>query len=128
MKTILAPVDFSPVCRIVVAAARALARAVEARVVLFHSVPPPPVMAQDGFPLTMPALLLSADVEKSAAPQLRCVQQNLKPRGVRAETICTSGFPVTHILDQARKLAADYIVLLPCRFGQYPAEREARAA
>ena len=111
MKTILVPIDFSAVTRQVVAEAVELAKVTEGRVVLMHSVPPPPIIATDLAPLTGTALQLTDDLEKAAAKHLQRMQRELKDRGVVADTVCTSGFPVLHILAQAKKLGANYIVM-----------------
>jgi nucleotide-binding universal stress UspA family protein len=111
MKTILVPVDFSPVSRKVVAEAIELAKVTRARIVLMHSVPPAPIIATDLAPLAGSALQLTDDLEKAADRHLQRMQRDLKGRGIPVDTVCTSGFPVTHILAQAKELGASYIVI-----------------
>jgi nucleotide-binding universal stress UspA family protein len=111
MKTILAAIDFSPISRRVERDAIALGRAIHGRVVLFHSVPPVPAIANEVIPLAGPILTLTDDVEKMAARHLRRIQGRYKKRGVAVQTLATSGFPAGNILTAARKLAADYIVI-----------------
>ena len=111
MKTILAPIDFSPVSRRVVAEALRLAREVGGQVVLFHSVPPPPVLATDLMPLAGPVLTFTDEVEKAAGRHLRRMQQDLKKRRIIVDAVCTSGHPATRVLDEARKREARYIVI-----------------
>jgi nucleotide-binding universal stress UspA family protein len=111
MKTILVPVDFSAVSRHVIDEAAALAKATNARIVLMHSVARPPIIVTDLAPLAGEALQLTNDLEKAADRHLRRFQRALSARGFEAETVVTSGFPVTHILAQARKVRADYVVI-----------------
>ena len=111
MKTILAPIDFSPVSRQVVAEAVALARPLQARVVLLHSVPPPPIIATDLAPLAGTVFTLTDSVQKAAARHLRRIQRALAQRDVTVETVCTDGFPATQILERATALGANYVVI-----------------
>jgi nucleotide-binding universal stress UspA family protein len=111
MKTILVPVDFSRGSRRVTAAAVQLARAVGARLVLLHAVPPPPVIATDVAPLAAPTLLVMDDAQDAAGRELRKLQRRLTTREVPVETICPKGFPVRQIISHARKVSADYIVI-----------------
>jgi nucleotide-binding universal stress UspA family protein len=111
MKTILAAIDFSSVSRRVVAEALELADAVNGRVVLLHSVPPPPMIATDLVPLVGPALYLTDDLVKAADRHLRRIQRERKGRGTPIETVCLSGIPVKPILTTAKKLRANYIVI-----------------
>jgi nucleotide-binding universal stress UspA family protein len=111
MKTILVPIDFSPVSRRVVAEATELAKTISGRIVLMHSVPPQPIIATDLAPLAGSALQLTDDLEKAADRHLQRMQRDLKERGITVDTICMSGYPVTHILAQAKKLDASYIVI-----------------
>ena len=111
MKTILVPVDFSPVSRKVVDEALELAEVTGARIVLMHSVPPAPIIATDLAPLAGSALQLTDDLEKAAERQLQRLQRDVKNHGVPIETVCTSGFPVTNILAEAKRVGANYIVI-----------------
>jgi nucleotide-binding universal stress UspA family protein len=111
MKTILAAIDFSAVSRRVVTEALDLARAVKGRVVLLHSIPPPPIIATDLAPLVGPALYFTDDMVKAAERRLRRIQREREARGVPIETICLNGFPPTRVLAQAKTCRANYIVL-----------------
>jgi universal stress protein A len=111
MKTILVPLDFSAASRRVVAEAVALASAAKARIVLLHSVAPPPIIVTDLAPLAGEAMQLTGDLEKAALQHLRRTQRDLLERGIQVEIVSTSGFPVTQILAQAKKLNASYIVI-----------------
>jgi universal stress protein A len=110
MKTILAPVDFSPVSRFVIDEAVALARVIGARVVLLHAVQLPGVVTDLG-PLVGEALQFTAEAERGARRHLRGLQQRLSKRGVTVETICETGFPLPLVIQHAKRLAARYIVI-----------------
>jgi nucleotide-binding universal stress UspA family protein len=109
MKTILAPIDFSGVTPSVVAQALTLARSIDARVVLL-SVIQPPVSAPD-LALIEDVAEITAAGEKSAAQNLEKFQRELEAAGVSTETVQFVGSPVAHILEQAMKFEADYIVM-----------------
>lgn len=111
MKTILVPLDFSAVSRRVMDEATGLASVTNARIVLLHSVAPPPIIVTDLAPLAGEAMQLTNDLEKAADRHLRRTQRDLAARGIEVETVSTSGFPVTQILAQAKKVKADYIVI-----------------
>jgi nucleotide-binding universal stress UspA family protein len=110
MKTILAPVDFSPVTERVCTAAATLAKAVSGRLVLLHSVPPPVITSEYG-PLVENLSDIIAAGEKAAAKQLKRLQKKLQSQLVVVETLQFYGSPVPHILGQAETLGADYIVM-----------------
>jgi nucleotide-binding universal stress UspA family protein len=111
VKTILAAIDFSPVSRRVERAALALARAIGDRVLLFHAVVPPPVIANELVPLGGGILQWTDGVERAAARHLRRVRQRWTSSGVAVDTLCTSGPAARQVLDAAREAAASYIVL-----------------
>ncbi len=110
MKTILAPVDFSDVSDPVVSAAAALAKAVKARLVLL-TVVQPPVFTAEYTALMDNIAEITALGEKSAAKHLEKLQARLARDGVTVETVQFSGAPVVHIVEQAEKYDADYIVM-----------------
>jgi nucleotide-binding universal stress UspA family protein len=110
MKTILAPIDFSPATKQVCKEAATLAKAVNGRIVLLHVVPPPVITSEYG------ALMenigeLTAATEAAAAKQLKRVAAQLQRQFVVIESLKFTGAPVQVILEQAEELAADYIVL-----------------
>ena len=107
MKTILAPVDFSNISDAVVEQADTLARAVDGRVVLLAVIQPPVVMSE--YAAMMDIAEITAAGEKHAARQLDRLQERLGD--VASDTVQTVGSPIAHILDQASKLRADYIVM-----------------
>lgn len=110
MKTILAPVDFSAVTNRVADAAINLARLLKGRVVLVHVVPPPAAIRN-----VLPAV---EDVEQRAtsigheADIKLFDQKKVLQRKFRAvETMRLSGAPVACILEKAKELAAEFIVM-----------------
>jgi nucleotide-binding universal stress UspA family protein len=110
MKTILTPVDFSDITAAVVAEAATLARALDARIVLF-TVIQPPVFVAEYAPLMQNVAEFSAAGEKNAQRQLEKLQAKLTAQSITAETSYEVGFPSTVILEQAKKESADYIVM-----------------
>lgn len=111
MKTVLAPIDFSPISDRVIVRAIALARAIDARLVLLNVVAPLPLAGEHlaRSPLTAEELLAAA--EKKAATKLAQLQRTLRDEGVTAHAVHVSGEAVVCILEQAERLAADYIVI-----------------
>ena len=115
MKTIIAAVDFSRVTDAVIAEATALARAVKSRVVVVSVmqrvvfVPPP---NSGGYvPTTKTAEEITAAAEKTTARRLASIRARLQRARIGSQTIQLAGVPATEILAQARKHAADYIVM-----------------
>lgn len=110
MKAILAPVDFSGATTSVVAEAARLARAIEGRVVLL-SIIQPPVITSEYAPLTENLGEITAAGERSAAKHLASLQESLQKDGVPTETVQLNGSPIQHIIEQAKKFEAAYIVM-----------------
>lgn len=111
LKTILAPIDFSPSSRQVVNVAMELAHACKGQVVLLHSVSPPPIIATDLAPLVGAALRFTEDVQKAAIRHLHRIQHDRADRTVPVRTVCATGYPVAQILAEAKKSDASYIVI-----------------
>jgi nucleotide-binding universal stress UspA family protein len=109
MKTILAPIDFSRITNAVVDEAVTLAKAVDGRVVLLAVIQPPVVMSE--YAAMMDIAELTAAGERNAARQLEQMEKTIKPRSVNTECVQVVGSPVTHIVEQAAKFEADYIVM-----------------
>lgn len=109
MKTILAPVDFSKVSEPVVKEAAALARALDGRVVLLNVVQPPVVINEYAGMLDIAQL--TAAGEKNAARELEQLEDRLRNAFVKAESVQVTGTPIAHIIEQAEKNDADYIVM-----------------
>lgn len=110
MKIILTPIDFSRVSQAVVDEAAALARAFDGRVVLLHITQPPVITSEYGLMLENISQI-TAIAKKAAARQLARLRAELQGGQVQADLILLTGSPVPIILEQARKLAADYIVI-----------------
>lgn len=110
MKTILAPVDFSPVTDRVVAEATALARAFDGRVVLLNVTQPVAIVADYTAFLDNIAEINDLTA-KAAAKELAAIEDDLESEFTHAESIQLSGSAVPLIIEQAKKLSADYIVI-----------------
>ena len=109
MKTILTPVDFSSATKSVVAEATALARALDGRVVLITVIQPPVFLSEYAVLENIAEITVAG--EKSAAKNLARLQADLEREGISTETLQFVGSPITHIVEQAAKLKADYIVM-----------------
>jgi nucleotide-binding universal stress UspA family protein len=110
MKTILAPIDFSPVTATVVAEALQLARWSGGRLVLLHVIEPPSA-ARDAFP----AGRLSAEVllaaKQAAQVKLEALLKTLPHRETPVEVLRVTGSPAHEILSRAESLGARYLVI-----------------
>ena len=111
MKTLLVPVDFSAVTDSVIDASVDLARAFGGNLSLLHVVQPPAVATAE-YALPAEVIREAVDVtdrmarEKLARQEARC-----RAAGVACETNVVVGQPVTVILEQARQLKADFVVM-----------------
>ena len=110
MKTILAPLDFSGVTDAVVAESAALARAFGGRIVLLAIIQPPALTHEYAMVMENLAEITSAG-ERNAARRLGQIEERLRGHGLAVESIQLVGAPITLIADQAKKVAADYIVM-----------------
>ena len=110
MKTILAPIDFSPASEAVVAQATSLAKIIQARLVLL-SVVQPPVISSDYGPVVENIAEIIAASERSAAERLEKVRTQVAGEVVAVETELAGGVPVQAIVDAATRFTADFIVM-----------------
>ena len=110
MKTILTPVDFSNITDSVVAAAAALARAQNGRVVLLN-VTQSPIITSEYAPYLVNLGEIMLVSEKAGAKQLARLADRLKAEGIESDTLQFTGPPATQILKQAEALGADFIVM-----------------
>ena len=110
MKTILAPIDFSPASRPVVAEARALATALKGKII-FLSVVQPPAIVSDYGPLLENVVEFVAAGEKAVAQRLRKLRDSFAGGPIKVETQQATGYPRHVILDAAKKTKPDYIVI-----------------
>ncbi len=110
MKTILAPVDFSSATDWVIAAAASLARSFAGRVVLLNITQPPTVVGDYGG-LMVDVAEMTQQMAKSALAELERLEERLENDFIEVAIIQLTGTPVSSILEQAKTLPADYIVL-----------------
>src|SRR5262245_29986310 len=105
MKTILAPIDFSKVSEAVTNEAAALAKSLDARIVLLTVVQPPVVVTE--YAGMMDVAQLTAAGEKNATRQLDSFAEKLQRKSVPTDKVQVTGAPVANILEQAEKVHAD---------------------
>lgn len=110
MKTILVPVDFSPMTPRVIAEAATLARPLQGRIVLFH-VTEPVAKIVDYAVIVVSVAQINEAAAKEAKRRLTEFEVQLKAEGLNAESIQVNGSPVPEIIEQAKKLPADYIIV-----------------
>jgi len=110
MKTILAPIDFSAMTEAVLAEASLLAHALGGHVVLLTVIQPPTVVAEYA-PLLQDIAEITAAGEKAAAMKLAKMQEKLRSEFIECETVQLVGAPTAHILAEAERTGADYIVM-----------------
>lgn len=110
MKTILAPVDFSPVTQAVADEAIQLARLLKGRVLFVHVVEPP-----SGVRDLFPAGMLSAEVllaaKQAAQTRLDGLKKKIQRRYPKSEFVRLTGNRVETLVDLARKVRASYLVI-----------------
>lgn len=110
MKTVLAPIDSSAAASDVVSVAGALAQALNAQVVLLTIVQPP-VFTAEYTAILENIAELTAIGERTAEKYLGKWKDTLVAQGITVETAQFVGSPVVHIIEQANKHDADYIVI-----------------
>jgi nucleotide-binding universal stress UspA family protein len=110
VKTILAPIDFSPVSEGVVAQAAALAKAFDGKVVLLTVIQPPVVMTEYA-PLLADIAEVTVAGEKNASLKLAEIEGNLAEDGIPSDSMQFVGAPIPHIVAQAENLKVDFIVM-----------------
>ncbi len=111
MKTFLVPVDFSPVTEDVIENAIDFARAFQGKVTLVHVVQPP-VVATTEYALPVEIIQEALDVsEKSAKEKMAALAAKFRSANLTCETRVLTGPPVTHILQEAARTGADYIIM-----------------
>ncbi len=111
MKTILAPVDFSSATASVIAAAQTLAAAMFGRIVLLHVVQPPILTSDYGLAVDHLHEAIAVS-EKHASKRMEELTSQLRSRMIEpVEMELANGAPIAAIVDGARRLGADYIVM-----------------
>lgn len=110
MRRVLASVDFSELTQPVVKQAGEIAKNADAELWLLHVAPPEPDFA--GHQLMRK--VVEGEVPKKLGEQhqrLKELERELLERGVRVRTLLVQGEPVACILEEARILDVDCIVL-----------------
>jgi nucleotide-binding universal stress UspA family protein len=110
MKKLLTPIDFSPATASVLDEAARLAQALDAEVVLFHSIQPPRVTSDYGLAMEN-VQEINAITEKTARRQLDHAEQLLLGRDITVRTEKTLGCPTNTIVEAAREHEAAYIIM-----------------
>lgn len=107
VKSILVPIDFSPVSRLVVSRAAALAQPAKASLVILHVVQPPAVLTDYD-----PALPIVQTMSRAAVRQLSRWKAYAEAHGLTATTVCRRGAsPAQVIAAEADRHASDYVVI-----------------
>jgi nucleotide-binding universal stress UspA family protein len=110
MKTILAPIDFSPASNRVIKAAVNLTRAMNGRLVLLHVVQLPVITSEYGAVMANFQEIIAVS-EKSSRRLMARHQQRLAKSGLKARVALVTGAPALSILEHARKTRAAYLVM-----------------
>lgn len=110
MKTILVPIDLSATAVTVIEAAAVLAKRMEAKLVLLHVVQPPVITSDYGIAMENLEELVAVS-EKTANKQLSAMKERFSAPDLSVETVQVVGAPVGLIMEEARRLEADYIVM-----------------
>ena len=110
MKTLLVPIDFSPVTKAVVDEAAMLAQSCKGRIVLLYVVQPPVLVAEYGGVIEDVVPLIEA-ADKAATQLLAQWRDYLKESEVSTRTVKVEGFPSKEIVGQAKESEADYVVM-----------------
>jgi hypothetical protein len=111
MKTIIVPIDFSPVTKDITREAIRLARIIRAQLILVHVVEPPSAL-RDLLPVgakIAPEVLQEA--RKIASARLTQWQKKLHRSFAGVDVVSLTGQPVVCILNEALRRRATYIVL-----------------
>ncbi len=111
MKTIVAPVDFSPITGSVIDAAAALATPGDSNLVLLHVLQPPAVVADFGL-MGSTILPYMESMGLAAAEQLERLKKRAEARGLTVVAAQVTGAsPSQAIATEAKRRTADYIVM-----------------
>ncbi|HXA80869.1 MAG TPA: universal stress protein [Opitutaceae bacterium] len=112
MKTLLAPIDFSAVSGNSLETASTLAQALDAHLVVLHALQP---IAPVGDPMMMPDMAqigeMQKNAEREARTQLTRACEKISAHGVTIESQLLDGPASAVILDRARALSADLIIM-----------------
>jgi nucleotide-binding universal stress UspA family protein len=112
MKTLLVPIDFSAVSGNSLETAATLAQAMDAHLVVLHALQP---IAPVGDPMMMPDMAqireIQKNAEREARTQLTRACEKVSAHGVTIESQLLDGPASAVILDRARALPADLIIM-----------------
>jgi nucleotide-binding universal stress UspA family protein len=107
VKSILVPLDFSPVSRLVVSRAVALALPSNASLLILHVVQPPAVLTDYD-----PVLPVVQTMSRAAVRQLARWKAFVETRGLIATTVCRTGASPSQVIAAEAELhGSDYIVM-----------------
>ncbi|MDP2136342.1 MAG: universal stress protein [Candidatus Didemnitutus sp.] len=110
MKTFLVPIDFSAVTEDVVTTAISFAQAFQGKVSLINVVQPPVVTSEFALPVEVLQEAMNAG-EKAAQTKLDVSVGKFRSAKIPCEARVVHGPGVTMILEEADKVAADYIII-----------------
>lgn len=110
MKTVLAPIDLSPISAEVVAHAAILARALRGRMLLLTVMPELAVVKRYAPPAEILRRMM-AENERVVQRRLTTLETPLARHSVRSTRLILQGDPTRVILAQAKKTKAGYIVM-----------------
>jgi len=110
MKTILAPLDFSSVSNGVLKASVDLTKAINGKLILYHVIQPPVITSEYGAVLSSMQEIIAIN-EQTSRKYLERHRKRLHAGGLDVKVLQATGAPVAHILEQARKSRASYIVM-----------------
>ena len=111
MKTFLIPVDFSSVTDAVIDTAVTFARAFDGKVTLLHVVQPPIVTATE-YVLPVDIVREATEVgEKAAKTRLATYAKLFSEAGIEHASQTRVGPPGPVILDTAKEISADFIIM-----------------
>jgi nucleotide-binding universal stress UspA family protein len=110
MKTILAPIDFSDVTGAVVESAAGIAKAFQASLYLLHVAPPDPdFVGYEPGPQSVRDTV--AGKIRKEHHQLQELESGLKTKGVDVHALLVQGATVEKILQEAKRLQAELMVI-----------------
>jgi nucleotide-binding universal stress UspA family protein len=110
MKTILAPIDLSPVSDLVVAEAAELTRLVGGTLVLV-TVLVEPIFLKEYAPPPKKVASITVEHERSVRKRLEAMRARLQAKSVPTEIVVRRGGAAAHILDEADRRDAAFIVI-----------------
>lgn len=110
MKTFLVPIDFSAVTEEVIDTAVSFARAFQGKVALIHVVQPPVVTSEFALPVEVLQEAVASG-ERAAKTKLDTYVEMFRHAGIECEATVKHGPPVTMIREEAKRVAADYVIM-----------------